>query len=195
MDYIKTNYIDAYYSNFHQKELASGHQFAEVVLVDNSHQALKTLLYQLNKEAIQNNDLIGMPKDLIIEHGDAFTLIGEIDLIDKKNKLIYLSNKKTVAYNYLILANSTEQICITKQDDGFFNGLQNLVHALRVRKIYTCLPKNQPSHSSAKNSRFMSFDISTMCLPDDIQNIILQKKAHKKKRMNATRRYLYEVVI
>ena len=89
----------------HKLPTSPQHFFAEVVLMDKTNEAVTPLLYQLKKEALYgNDDLATLPRDVVTMQSDAFMMIGEVVEIDKKKKMITLSNNNTVSYNHLIVA-------------------------------------------------------------------------------------------
>lgn len=194
MDYIKTVFIGV---NFISQDnlMPSQHRLAEVVLIDNTNSSLKPTLYQLKKEAVESNDLIGMPKELISIHKEAFILIGEVESIDKKKKLICLTNQHTVSYNYLILATGTEQVCISTHKEGLLNGFYAFIDAMRIRKISSNFATPYSPCASAKMSRFMSFDSNVIGISQEIQSNIFRKKAGQEISFNSPRRYFYEVFL
>lgn len=194
MDYIRTFFIGVGYKQFQGDPPSTKHFFAEVVIIANSHQSLNPLLYLLKKETIESYDLVQEPKELIAINSDAFAMAGEVHSIDKRKKIVYLSNNQSIAYNYLILATGTDQVCISSHPDGLMNGLQILIHALRVRKISPNFASAKSDLSGAKNPRFMSFDPTATTLPPEIKNLIFRDN-DSEASFNVNIKRLYEVII
>lgn len=113
------------------------HIFADIILIDKTQDSLKPLLYQIKKEALtEGDDFLSLKKNGYFSiDRNAFMMIGAVITIDKKKKLITLSNEDTVSYNYLILASGIHPPpfgCV--HDEEFVAGLHALLEALRVRK-------------------------------------------------------------
>lgn len=191
MDNIRTFFVGVGYKH-HDDNPTSTHHFAEIVVITSSNQALKPLLYLLHKDASVSFDLSEAPKEIPINN-DAFTMAGEVVSIDKKKKIIYLSNQHTVTYNYLILATGTEHVFINTNSEEFAHGLQILIHALRIKKVSPDLSSSHPQHSGAKNPKFMSHGTTAVSLPPKIQNLIFREDAGHESQIS--RKCLYEVIL
>lgn len=108
--------------------------FADVVLIDKTHDALHPLVYQLKDSMLP---LEATPSDLSsvihkLPH-EAFTCLGKAICVDKKKKQILLDTNSTVAYNYLIVVSGSKPIHSGNEEE-FSAGVQTLVAALRVKK-------------------------------------------------------------
>lgn len=107
--------------------------FAEVILIDKTHDAANPMIYQLRDTALPTLDhILHWKTDSAPLPSEAFTVLGDAITIDRKKKQILLSNKNTVAYNYLIIASGTNPV-FTFEDEKFMAAFQALIEALRVK--------------------------------------------------------------
>lgn len=116
---------------------SSEHIFADVVLIDRSSDMLYPLLYQLHRGVFTEYETRANyyePRIFPLDE-NAFAMMGEVMSIDKTRKMIYLSNRMTVAYKHLIVATGLNQKTFESMQEADFNeGVQALLEALRVRK-------------------------------------------------------------
>jgi NADH dehydrogenase FAD-containing subunit len=113
------------------------HIFADIILIDKTQDSVNPSLYQIRKDTInENDDYLALKRNGYFSiDRNAFMITGTVVLIDKKKKIITLSNENTVSYNHLILANGIHPPpdgCV--HDEEFVAGLHALLEALRVRK-------------------------------------------------------------
>ncbi|MFQ5729596.1 MAG: hypothetical protein ACE5GN_04465 [Waddliaceae bacterium] len=110
---------------------------AEIVLIDRTNGILHPLLYQLRRDALdQQNDISTIHNyDFTTIESNAFAMIGEVLTIDKTKKQIYLKNEITVTYQHLIMASGLKQSMQgSTYDEELSAGLHALMEAIRVRK-------------------------------------------------------------
>ena len=109
---------------------SSQHIFADVILIDKSHNSLLPQLYQVKGKPVEEHEQGYTP----IER-DGFLMIGEVIKIDKVKKQIHLNPNKTVSYNYLILASGMSQSSLgSLHDHECAAGVHTLLDALKIRK-------------------------------------------------------------
>lgn len=108
------------------------HSFAEIVFIEKQHPGTAPMLYQLKdpKQTISPEGLSNSTS-FTFSH-DIFFLVGEVESIDRKKKKVYLSNRNTVTYTYLVMASGSKPV-LSLQENEFANGLQALIDALKVK--------------------------------------------------------------
>lgn len=139
----------------HHTEAPHQPQFliADIILIDQTNQALKPSLYQLQGKSEALDSLIELPKG-------SFILLGEVLKIDKKKKLVYLSNQSTVQYKHLIIVCKTS---IQQNDEAFL--LKTLLDALKLQQkapILLAAPNNM-CHTSNKPNPFFELASTVRC--------------------------------
>lgn len=174
--------------------------FAEVVLIDKTTEGLQPLLFQLKKEAVLgNNDLTTFNKDMISVQDDAFMMVGQVETIDKKKKLIRLSNGNTVSYNHLIVASGSKHNSLpADQCKEFVDGLQALIDGLRLKKIPNSMGVTSPYQTKpAKPQRVVAFDpVNSKQIQEIVSHRILKEGGQSfPLSLNGVDKRLYEVVI
>jgi hypothetical protein len=142
--------------------------FAEVVLIDKTHDTLHPLVYEL-KHSMLPLDLDPSGWNAVIHKlpRDAFVCLGQATTLDKQKKQILLSAGNTVSYNYLIIVAGSKSTS-PESEDEFSRGVQTLVGALRVkRKMPVSLAaylvkRHNTSKPFVKNSKGQKRE-SSMC--------------------------------
>lgn len=120
--------------------------FAEVVFLDKTNPDAKPQLYQLKDSEISHTPPLIIKANAISFSRDAFVLLGEVAIIDKKKKQILLTNKNTISYQYLVIVSGSKPI-LSYQDPEFGPGLKALVDALRMKpEIPTALATAKKEH-------------------------------------------------
>ncbi len=100
---------------------------ADIVLIDRTYSDKQPMVYILKKDHIfAGEELSSCSIDK-----DSFLQMGEMLTLNKKSKILILSNDNTITYNHLIIASGSQHELL---NDEFLAGVQTLVDALRVRK-------------------------------------------------------------
>lgn len=102
---------------------------AEVVFIDQTRGPMYSVLYQLRREFVSEKDFESNEPTVIQLPQGAVMMMGEVSMIDRKNKIIYLSNNNTVRYNHLVIATG-----IREKDEQFTAALHSLLEAIRIRR-------------------------------------------------------------
>lgn len=103
--------------------------FADVIFIDKTHSAITPAVYQLN-DASQLSQLNFNP-GAANSWKDNCTMLGELDELDKKRKIIRLANKQSVSYKHLIIISGKKPLVSTINQE-ITNALQALMEALKV---------------------------------------------------------------
>jgi len=115
------------------------HIVANIVLIDQANPALKPLLYQFNEEA-SLDEISSQHTPLVIDHQNAFKMMGEILEINRHKKIITLENEITVSYKHLIVAFGTHS------NENKEANIFNLIDALKVQKrVHLNIPVTRQS--------------------------------------------------
>lgn len=178
--------------------------FAEVVLIDKTSDGITPQAYQLKKEAVAgNSDLSTLSRDVIAIHPNAFMIMGDVLSIDKKKKMIYLSNGNAVSYNHLIVASGKQNSNPSEQCKEFADGLQALIDGLRLKKIPNSVMGVTSPYSTrgqGKTPKFASIDLSephaAKHIKDLVTHRILQEGGYQfSLSLNGSDKRLYEVML
>lgn len=133
MDLSKALNISVDYKDIRSPPNWEQRLFAEVILIDKTHDALHPMIYQLKDNATPSFEhILHWKNEPISLPSEAFILLGEAVAIDRKNKQILLTNKNTIAYNYLIIASGSNPV-FTFENEKFMAAFQALVEALRIK--------------------------------------------------------------
>ena len=153
MEFEKAVIIGVSPQNY-QNTISSKHMVAEVVLIDKSQSALRPLLYQLKKNSLSETSVDKAIQDggLVSVDRDAFMMVGEVLSIDKKKKMIHLSNQNTVSYKHLIVAN----------DEEFSHAIHALIDALKVQKKIPSLSSLDRYHATREHPKYSLFEDGTL---------------------------------
>jgi NADH dehydrogenase FAD-containing subunit len=179
------------------------HIFADIILIDKTQDALKPSLYQVKTGTLgENDDFFALKRNGYFSiDRNAFMMTGTVVSIDKKKKIITLSNEDTVSYNHLILASGIHPPPHgTVHDEEFVAGLHALLEALRVRKnLPECLisPEIQELTKKYKLPIKLSLVDEGTAL-SHVEKIVQPKmsaKAVDPAKPNFGDRRLYEVVL
>lgn len=146
----------------HQTDTSNKHLVADIVVIDQSDPtASRPLLYQMKQSAAATVKDSGHcdPAQLSYE-SNLFTLLGDVLKVDKRRRLIYLSNDKSVSYNYLIIVSGTKSSSTRPQDHAaeFLVGIQALTEAMKIRKkgLAPSQPKSSSPFSAKKDTSYTS---------------------------------------
>lgn len=115
----------------------SVHLFVNTVLVD-KNQNIQPLLYELQSE--QKDSSVNFSHGFYNLPKGQFLFIGEVQSIDKKKKMIFLSNGGTVSYKHLVSANGVKSIISEEQDQEFSLIAKHLVDAVKIQKSIASSP-------------------------------------------------------
>lgn len=149
-----------------QPQQKSVHLFANIVLVDKS-QNIQPFLYELQSEFLHNSNFTSFPN-----HGlyslpkGQFLFIGEVESIDKKKKMIILSNGGTVSYNHLI---SVKALNTETQNQEMNTIIRHFTDALKIQNSVINSLNEFSTHESIKTSGTTS--VNTYTPSSDIANI------------------------
>lgn len=150
MEFTKSFNIGTDYKDrFHQPSWEM-RQFADVLFIDKTH-STPPRVYVLSDSKVHLNEILNLYKTFPVNFSDeAFVLVGECLLIDKKGKQVFLANKNVVAYQHLVIV-SGKKATISLHSNELVSALQALTDALRVKpKIPDSFPKQPHAHSQRK---------------------------------------------
>lgn len=174
------------------------HSFSEIVFIDKPHSGAAPLLYQLKDPTLSLRDADYWKSSSFSFSRDTFFLVGEIASIDRKHKKIYLANRNSVSYNYLVMASGSKPL-LSITEIEFAAGLQALIDALKVKpKIPNSFAAyiNSANPAALESSRSTNSS-STDSSPDNTGNVaqssIASANKGKEFEFNSINKRLYEV--
>lgn len=103
--------------------------FADVVFIDKTNPGTLAHVYQLNESAHLSQ--MNFYVNSATSWKESCTMLGELQEVDKKKKMIRLCNKQTVSYKHLIVINGKKPLVSTINHE-INNALQALMEALKV---------------------------------------------------------------
>lgn len=201
MDLSKAFIIGVDYKDAERPLQWEQHLYAEIVLIDKTSSSTNPLLYQLKDTAIPLTDHFSFfNKGLLASPRDAFVFLGDVNIIDKKKKAIYLNNKNVITYNYLIIAAGTKPTLLgIMGEDEFAAGLQTLIEAIRVKqKISLCSSLKTSLISWTQRPHFVSCGSSELLHPKDFEKIVhaaINLEENNPPTLPSTGKRLYQVQI
>lgn len=198
--------ISAVHNKQAQGFSSAQHLVADIVLIDKQQDSLKPLLYQLRNE-INASDLTVDSHGLVrLPHG-AFTMLGEVISIDKKKKIVYLSNENSVGYRYLIIATHTKvNRTSSMREDEFCIGMHALLEGIKIQKN---LPKSlvtpfgnfyYEAVRKIQNCTFLKVSVSSLrtSLPKNVEKVAQNSIPQEEEKptsatLNANDKRVFEV--
>jgi hypothetical protein len=158
-----------------QNGFKTQHLYIEVVMVDQSPENGKSVLYQLNKDRLTPYDTVDfLRQEFISLPHPAFTLLGHIEEIHFSKKSIRLHDGNSVIYKYMILVAGVNQ----KEEEGTL--LQTLKDALMLDAINVKDKILKPTHSyflSGKHNSKHRAPSHSFCVPKTMP--LLQRNMDK----------------
>lgn len=148
---------------------ASQHFFAEIVLIDRTSSDIESLLYQVKKDQIfDDEDASALKHGILTLQNDPFIMMGEVDSIDRQHKQISLKNGNVITYKYLII-NSGKGL-----ENEYTAALNTLFYALLLsKKIPTAINQQQ---AKSEESRIQGKTLFSQPLsPEVIEKIVKEK--------------------
>lgn len=143
--------------------------FADVVFIDKTNSSTISLVYQPNDSA----QLSQLNFNSLSSWKDGCTMLGEMEELDKKKKIIRLANKQSVSYKHLIIINGKKPLVSTINHE-ITNALQALMEALKVNPNVDSLllpswtlrqtPSTEP-HASENSSSSASSNVVKVTHP------------------------------
>lgn len=191
--------IDLHLRDF-QNPASSQHFFVNVVLIDKSNDILPPVLYLLHSDVLgEGNESLELFRPQLVSFQDyGFALIGEVLMVDKVQKLVYLTNQMSLSYRHLIVVSG---LSATAQDEDLSEGVKALLEALRVRKNtaeFLTFPELNHLYFNQKKKPASARVNSERDIPNKtIQNILSSKEVEEGKSMDSilggTDRRLFEL--
>lgn len=174
MDFSKSFQVSGDYKDHHQAPLQwESLQFADIVFVDKTHPEAHPLVYQLKDNKASIDEMLALCKSHPISFSrEAFVLIGEGVMIDKKKKQILLGNKNTIAYEHLVVVSGTKPLQ-SFDDEELAAALQTLTDGLRVKSKIASSFISPARLKSTHIPSFRSFDSTS-----DKQKIAICRSHH-----------------
>lgn len=134
---VRVNRID--FKNF-DRELPPHHVVANILFIDKSHEGLFPMAYQLLHDLdFHDNHLGDLESTLDRLDNSSFLVLGDVETINKNEKIVSLTGGNSVRYTYLILISNRTQHHLhpSERFEEFVAALRTLIHAIRTKLSIT----------------------------------------------------------
>lgn len=109
---------------------------ANIVIIDKSHRGIFPTAYQLKHDGeFDDEALVRLEPHQIHIDNDAFLMIGDVDLINKNQKMVLLRRGSLIHYKHLVIISHKNSTFFGswERHEEFVAALQTLIGALRTR--------------------------------------------------------------
>lgn len=130
----RVNRVD--FKNFDRENLPQ-HVVVNIVFVDKSHEGLFPLAYQMIHDIDYKDDyLISMESSLDRLDHSSFLALGDVEVINKNEKLISLTGGNSIRYQHLVVISHKNPSIFNSHEphEEFAAALRTLIHAMRTKK-------------------------------------------------------------
>lgn len=197
---MEVNRVDRLTVEF--KDMNSGimiqRTFAEVIFIDRTNSSTIQICYILRNDKIFNDaDIENFTQGQYTFSQDDFIQVGEVIIIDKRQKFVILKNQNSISYNHLIIASGSHNSLIYE----FIAGVHTLVDAIRVRKkIPSAFAETRKSIAGKRKMKSSKTNSSDLNFPKKIDNVKTRKMGKQRENessctLNNPNKRLYEVQI
>jgi NADH dehydrogenase len=134
----------------------------DVWLIDKTnHHLFQPLLYQVASAALSPGDIAVPIREILSPFENVTVLMGEVEAIDKNEKLVILKNGDRIGYEYLIVALGARHSYFGRDDwEPFAPGLKTLSDALKVReRILMSFEMAERCDSISEAKKYLNFVI------------------------------------
>ena len=134
----------------------------EVLLIDKkNHHLFQPLLYQVASAALSPADIATPLREILSDQKNTSVIMGTVKRIEKEKRLIHLSDKSAIEYDYLVLAPGASHSYFGREEwEPFAPGLKTIPDALKIRqKILLSFEKAERMKSSVEAEKFLNFVI------------------------------------
>lgn len=134
----------------------------EVLLIDKkNHHLFQPLLYQVASAALSPADIATPLREILSAQKNASVIMGTVKRIEKEKRVIHLSDKSAIEYDYLVLAPGASHSYFGREEwESFAPGLKTIPDALKIRqKILVSFEKAERMESSVDAEKFLNFVI------------------------------------
>lgn len=108
----------------------------DVVLIDKrNHHLFQPLLYQVATAVLSPADIAIPTRSILNSYKNVRVIMGEVHSVDFKKQIVYYGEKRSLDYDYLVLAIGSKTSYFGKDSwKKYTIGLKNLLDALAIRK-------------------------------------------------------------
>ena len=134
----------------------------EVLLIDKkNHHLFQPLLYQVASAALSPADIATPLREILSAQKNTSVIMGTVKRIEKEKRVIHLSDKSAIEYDYLVLAPGASHSYFGREEwESFAPGLKTIPDALKIRqKILLSFEKAERMKSSVDAEKFLNFVI------------------------------------
>lgn len=134
----------------------------DVTLVDKTnHHLFQPLLYQVASASLSPGDIAVPIREILSPFDNVTVLMGEVEKIDKEQKIVSLRNGDQIGFEYLIVALGARHSYFGKSEwEPLAPGLKTLSDALKVREqILVSFEKAERCDSISEAKKYLNFVI------------------------------------
>jgi len=168
-----------------------------ILLVDKTQGKLFPYAFQFNHDFSYSDDLLNQAiQNYRVMNLEAFMMLGEVDLINRKDKLVLLRDGNTVVYKHLIVISDKTPSFVgsLSQEKEYNAALNSLIDALRVKHKVDSndfIGRDQVLNQTNPHFHSSRFSISTLpishvfleCVTQDLQGSISNYHCPSGKRL------------
>ena len=132
----------------------------EITLIDRTNYHLfQPLLYQVASSALSPGDIATPIRAVLKKNSNIRTVLGQAISIDIKKKIVKLSDKTNVEYDYLVIATGSRHHYFGHEEwEKYAPGLKTIHDALSIReKILMSFEKAEVEYNSSVQMQYLTF--------------------------------------
>jgi NADH dehydrogenase len=141
---------------------ALGNTKFDVWLIDKTnHHLFQPLLYQVATAALSPADIARPIREVLSHYKNITVLMGDVESVDKNERLVRFRNGESLGYEYLIMAPGARHSYFGNDTwETFVPGLKTLSDALKIREgILLSFEKAERCDSISEAKKFLNFVI------------------------------------
>ncbi len=134
----------------------------EITLIDKTnHHLFQPLLYQVATAALSPGEIAVPIRSILKKQKNVQVVLREVGAISKTEKKVYLKNKDTYDFDYLIVATGTRHSYFGNDTwEKFAPGLKNITDALKIReRILLSFERAEVEDEPEKQRAYLTFVI------------------------------------
>lgn len=134
----------------------------DVWLIDKTnHHLFQPLLYQVASASLSPGDIAVPMREVLSPYDNVTVLMGDVERIDKENRLVTFKNGEQMGYEYLIVALGARHSYFGNNHwEEFAPGLKTLTDALKIREqILVSFEKAERCDSISEAKKYLNFVI------------------------------------
>lgn len=134
----------------------------EIILIDKTnHHLFQPLLYQVATAALSPGEIAVPIRAILKRQKNVKVILREVGAISKTENKVYLKNKDSYAFDYLIIATGARHSYFGKNEwEKFAPGLKNITDALKIReRMLLSFERAEAEDDPQKQKAYLTFVI------------------------------------